>query len=142
MATQTLLAFLTVMSKHRKRTTEEKKENEIRAMTQALAKPRQIQSSLRNMNPSNNIDIKDIHNERFAHKKEKLGGLTPVQALLRDLDEYNAKQSAEADRYLQEFTLDSENRVDFLFFAHPLSLKMLRKSNEVLGSTTRSHSYH
>ena len=34
--------------------------------------------------------------------------------------------------FFNEFTPDEENRVNFLFLAHPLSMQMLSKSNKVL----------
>lgn len=87
--------------------------------------------------------VTDIYNERQLYKQEKLGGLTPVQALLRDLEVFNETKNCDNEKYVIEYTLDSDNRVDFLFFSHPLSLAMLRKNYEVLliDATYKTNKY-
>lgn len=117
-------------------------------MTEALATPRQIQTALNEATMRNGLEmhtsISDIYNDRKAFKKERLGDLTPIQALLCDLEQYNDDRNAQEDQeYIFEFTLDQENNLDFLFFAHPLSLSMLRKNPEILllDATYKTNKY-
>ena len=120
----------------------------IRTMSVAQVAPKKIQTALRQFSEEkgtqNHTSASDIYNERQKYNTEKLCRLSPVQPLLRELEEFNHAKSDEEERFVYRFTLDAENSVDYLFIAHPLSMRMLRKSNECLliDSTYKTNKYH
>jgi hypothetical protein len=74
------------------------------------------------------VDIKDIYNEKLKYKKEKLAGLTPTQALLKQRETY---EGPEHEKYEYSFQLNG-NRVSHLFFMHPDSIRMLQQHPNVI----------
>ena len=76
------------------------------------------------------ISLKDIYNERQLNKKQLLGSLTPVQALLEALNEYRGNDFKL--RYYFAHKEDDSNYLKYLFFAHLESLKYLQKNPNIL----------
>ena len=67
------------------------------------------------------ISIQDIYNERKVHKKRALGGLTSIQALIKALSDYGSDDPE--SKYYFAHEEDDSNRVKYLFFAYPESIK-------------------
>ena len=67
------------------------------------------------------ISLKDIYNERQANKKQLLGGLSSIQALLKALREHGGDDLE--SKYYFAHEEDDRNHVKYLFFAHLESLK-------------------
>ena len=76
------------------------------------------------------ISLRDIYNERQLNKKQLLGGLSPIQALLNALNKHRGDDLESKDYFAHKE--DDSNRLKYLFFAHPESLKYLQKDPNVL----------
>ena len=76
------------------------------------------------------ISLKDIYNERQLNKKQLLGGLLPVQALLKALNKYGGDNLK--SKYYSAHKEDNSNYLKYLFFAYPESLKYFQKNPNVL----------
>jgi hypothetical protein len=76
------------------------------------------------------ISIQDIYNERQANKKKLLSGLSSVQALLKALDKHGGDNPE--SKYYFAYEEDDRDRVKYLFFTHPESLKYFQKNPDVL----------
>ena len=76
------------------------------------------------------ISLKDIYNERQLNKKQLLGGLTPVQALLKALNKHGGDDLEL--KYYFAYKEDNSNYLKSLFFAYLESLKYLQKNPDVL----------
>jgi hypothetical protein len=60
------------------------------------------------------ISLRDIYNERQLNKKQLLGGLLPVQALLKALNEYGGDDLE--SKYYSAHKEDNSNNLKYLFF--------------------------
>ena len=67
------------------------------------------------------ISLKDIYNERQLNKKQLLSGLSPVQALLKALNEYRGDNLKL--KYYFMYEEDDSNNLKYLFFTYLESLK-------------------
>ena len=67
------------------------------------------------------ISLKDIYNKRQANKKQLLGGLSFIQALLKALRE--PKGDNLKSKYYFAYKEDNYNYIKYLFFAYLKSLK-------------------
>ena len=67
------------------------------------------------------ISLKDIYNKRQANKKQLLGGLFSIQALLKALREYRGDDLKL--KYYFAHKEDDHNYIKYLFFAYLESLK-------------------
>jgi MULE transposase domain len=67
--------------------------------------------------------MSDIYNVRKAQKREALGGRTPAQVLVYEL---------EKSEYQHQIKVDDIGRISHVFFAHPTSLLLLKKFPTVL----------
>jgi len=76
------------------------------------------------------ISIQDIYNERQANKKKLLNGLSSVQALLKALNKHGGDDPK--SKYYFAHKEDDRDRVKYLFFAHPESLKYFQKNPNIL----------
>jgi hypothetical protein len=106
----------------------------IQRMVDAECSPRQILSTLL-AQESITITSQDIYNEIKAHRKQKLGGLSPTQALLLALEEYGIDENGQSNpdrEYYHEKKLGNDNKLSHLFFAHPASISLLKKYPDVL----------
>ena len=111
---------------YRQRTEETKKT--IADMSASSINPSKILTNL--LKKDITISIQDIYNERQANKKKLLGGLSSVQALLKALDEHGGDDPE--SKYYFAHEEDDRDRVKYLFFAHPESLKYFQKNPDVL----------
>jgi hypothetical protein len=66
---------------------------------------------------------RDIYNVKAQMRREALGPLTPVQALIRELDQ---------DDWVYQFQKDMDNQITHLFFIRGTSQIMLKTNFEVL----------
>ena len=76
------------------------------------------------------ISLRDIHNKRQLNKKQLLGGLSPVQALLNTLNKHRGDNLE--SKYYFAHKEDNSNHLKYLFFAHLESLKYLQKNSNIL----------
>ena len=67
------------------------------------------------------ISLKDIYNEWQLNKKQLLGGLLPMQALLKALNEHKGDDLEL--KYYSTHKEDDSNYLKYLFFAYLESLK-------------------
>ena len=89
------------------------------------------------------ITRKDIVNERQRLRKEQLDGLSPTQAMLVSLEEYNKDEKDR--RYVYSYHLHPDTQeVDYLFFAHPGSVELLIDNYDVImiDSTYSTNKYN
>ena len=98
---------------------------------------KQILSSLRLNGNSNNplLKPKDIYNQQANHRSEKLGPLTPIQSLMRELHHH--------ENWWMAYGADHANQIERLFFVKTTSYKVLKQNHEVLlmDSTYKTNSY-
>jgi hypothetical protein len=87
-------------------------------------KPSQILSRICIDQPEASLKPQDIYNARAVFRKARLGGLSPVQALVQSLYE-----SPDWEYAMEKDLFD---RVTHLFFAHRESLELLKLYPEVL----------
>jgi len=111
---------------YRQRTEETKKT--IADISASSIAPSKILTSL--LKKDITISLRDIYNERQLNKKQLLDGLTPVQALLKALNEHGGDDLE--SKYYFAHKEDDSNHLKYLFFAHSESLKYLQKNPDVL----------
>ncbi|KAK9376442.1 uncharacterized protein V1513DRAFT_245649, partial [Lipomyces chichibuensis] len=85
---------------------------------------RETVRTLRQLDPGTSVTRRDIHNLRADIKRKELDGLSPIQALLFQLDE-------DSD-YISFNKRDENQRVIRLLFMHKSSIEMLRWHSQVL----------
>ena len=80
------------------------------------------------------ISAQDIRNDRVKIKKEHLNGRSPIETLLDDLS---------TSDWIFDVKRDSDNRVQYLFFAHRKQVEMQRANPDVLmmDCTYRTNKY-
>jgi hypothetical protein len=91
-------------------------------LSETGSKPRDILALLRRQYPDTLVSPKDIYNAREALRRHKLGNSTPLQFLLRSLQENHWKHAIKQD---------SEGRVLFFMCAHLESIKYANLYNRV-----------
>jgi hypothetical protein len=106
---------------YRKRTQSEK--NSIQTMTNAEAASKQITTALHQANSSTFITARDIRNERIAIRANYLEDRSPIEALLDDLS---------TSEWIFDIKRDSENHIQYLFFAHSKQVELLLANPDVL----------
>jgi hypothetical protein len=107
---------------HRKRTPADLKT--IDSMTRAGSRPKQIFAAITQQNPETLVTPRDVRTDRQMLRNTQLNGRTPIETLLDDL-----KSSPD---WIYDFKLDSQNRVQNLFFAHRKSIEIYRANFDVL----------
>ncbi|KAK9242958.1 hypothetical protein V1506DRAFT_545859 [Lipomyces tetrasporus] len=95
-----------------------------RGGVKAGIRARETVRTLRQLDPSTSVTRRDIHNLRADIKRKELAGLSPIQALLFQLDE-------DSD-YISFNKRDENQRVIRLLFMHKSSIEMLRWHSQVL----------
>ena len=103
-------------------------------MSQAGSAPKQIMTALYQQNPSTYVAATDIRNVRKLQRAKYLGSRSPVEALLDDLS------TAE---WVFDVKKDSDNRIQYLFFAHQKQVEYLRVNPDVIlmDCTYRTNKY-
>ncbi|SAM04538.1 hypothetical protein [Absidia glauca] len=96
----------------------------VAVMTAAGSQPRQIVTSLRQMNPSVNLTARTIYNERNRIRQAQLDGRTPISALMDEL--------ARTDEYVMDFRVGADDNITHLFFAHNKSIELVKLYGSVL----------
>ena len=105
----------------RKRTPSQK--DSIQSMSRAGVAPKQILTAIRQEDPHTYITARDIWNERTGIRTSYLGERSPIEALLDDLS---------TPEWIFDVRKDSENHVQYLFFAHKKQIELLRANLDVL----------
>jgi hypothetical protein len=96
---------------------------EVGRLLQSGSKPKSILINVMNQDIHSAVIPQTIYNAKQKMRTEILSGRTPMQALLQDLEE---------SEWVMDHSLDEENRVEALFFAHPESIKLCRSYNSVI----------
>src|ERR1051326_3709408 len=119
---------------HRKRTPADL--NTIDSMTRAGSRPKQIFAAITKENPDTLVTPRDVRTDKKTLRNIQLNGRTPTETLLDDL-----KSSPD---WLFDFKLDSQNRLQNLFFAHQKSIEIYRANFDVLimDCTYRTNRYN
>jgi len=106
----------------------------IRSMTRAGSRPTQIQTALQQRNPDTLVTAKDIRTERKKMKMEHLNGRSPIETLLDDLS---------SSEWIYDVKRDSDDRIQYLFFAHQKQVEMQLANPDVLmmDCTYRTNKY-
>jgi hypothetical protein len=106
----------------------------INSMTKAGSAPKQIFTAIRQEDPNTFIACEDIRNDRVSTRARELGPRTPIEALLDTIS---------TDEWVFSVKTDSENRVQYLFFAHQKQVELLRANPDVLmmDCTYRTNKY-
>jgi hypothetical protein len=111
-----------VHSCHRKRTHEEL--NQIEALTQTGQSARVIINTLLQQNSNTTLVSRDIYNERRNIRKEQLGGLTSIEALINTFEE--------DDDWIFEVNIHPETRrVTHLFFALSETINLMKSFPDI-----------
>jgi len=109
---------------HRKRDREDVLSN-VKALSMAGQPARVVMTALLQEHPDTLLVSRDIYNQRAALRRERLGGLTPIEALIKALEEDN--------EWLFEVKIDDETRrVTHLFFTISHSIDLMRSFPDVL----------
>ena len=98
------------------------------------SRPRDILALIKREHPDALVISKDIYNARDALRRQKLGNNTPLELLLKNLQDHFWKYA---------FKQDIEGRILFFMFAHPKSIKYANKYNRVfvLDCTYKTNRY-
>ena len=92
-------------------------------MSEVGSKPRDILALIKREYPNTLVTPRDIYNARSALRRQKLGNCTPLELLLKTLQENHWKYAIKQDH---------EGHVLFFMFAHPESIKYANLYNRVL----------
>jgi transposase-like protein len=107
----------------------------IRSMTQAGNAPKKILTELRQKDPHMLVTANDVRNDRVALRARFLAGRTPIEALLDDL--------SVSSEWQFDVKKDTENRIQYLFFAHSKQIKLQLANPDVvlMDSTYKTNKY-
>lgn len=103
-------------------------------MTAAGITPKNILTSFQQQDPDTLIAPSDIHNDRKTNRANQLGGRSHIEALLDNLS---------TSDWIFDLKKDSENHIQYLFFAHKKQVELLRANPDVLlmDCTYRTNKY-
>jgi hypothetical protein len=106
----------------------------IRAMSDAGTRPMQVLTALQQQDPDTVLTADDVRNDRKKLRREHLNGRSPIEALLDDLS---------TPEWIFDVKRDSENRVQYLFFAHQKQIELQLANPDVLmmDCTYRTNKY-
>ena len=98
--------------------------------------PRYILAQILQRDSSSLITLRDIYNEIFRARKERLGDLTPIEALVAELD-------IDKD-WAMHYITDDEGYIDFVFLAPSEAIDIARASLEIIfiDATYRTNRYN
>ncbi|XP_052175667.1 protein FAR1-RELATED SEQUENCE 5-like [Diospyros lotus] len=101
----------------------EKEKGILKTMSENLVKPKNILMSLKADDENNVTTIKTIYNARQRYKLIEKGGRSQMQQLMKKLRECN---------YVEWHRTDGSNCITDLFWAHPMSIDLLKIFPHVL----------
>jgi hypothetical protein len=106
----------------------------IRSMTRAGSRPMEILTALRQQYPDTLVTATDIRNDRMKMRAEYLNSRSLIETLLDDLS---------SPEWIFDVKRDSDNRVQYLFFAHEKQVEMQCANPDVLmmDCTYRTNKY-
>jgi len=106
----------------------------VRSMTRAGSRPTQILTALQQENPDTLVTAKDIRTDRKKIKMEHMNGRSSIETLLDDLS---------SSEWIYDVKRDSDNRIQYLFFAHQKQVEMQLANPDVLmmDCTYRTNKY-
>jgi len=121
-------------SQYRRPTVEEK--TAIQSLHASGVAPRFIVSTLLERNPDTAVTTREVYNEIAKARKERLNGLTPIEALIMEL--------TNDDSWALNYSTDLEGHVDFLFFAPFDAIDFAQQSPDVIfiDATYRTNRYN
>lgn len=93
--------------------------------TNPAIKPRDIYSSLKKRFPNEVFTLVDIHNYRQRLQRQRLGGFTPTQALLRQFEDNNVW-------HVVRYAADQPDRITALFWSYDWCIEMWKRFPTVL----------
>lgn len=108
----------------------EEVKQKIRDLSAAKLDSRQILTVLRQEQVK--ILDRDVWNERFQWRQEKLNGLLPSEALLLAFDEYGNRTREKFHYQAEAHQINGQSHLRNLFFIHPKSLALLLQNPDVL----------
>ena len=116
-----------------RRLTEEQLQS-ILHLSEIGSRPRDILALIQRQYPNALVSSKDIYNARDALRRQKLGNNTPLEYLLKNLQE---------DSWKYAIKQDSEGHILFFMFAHPESIRYANLYNRVfvLDCTYKTNRY-
>ncbi|KAI9914672.1 hypothetical protein PsorP6_006828 [Peronosclerospora sorghi] len=107
----------------------------IRSLHDSGSAPRFIIAALVERNPECLMSLLDVYNEVARIQKELLGSLSPIEALIIELED---------DTWASHYTTDDEGHVNFLFFALHEEIHLAQPCPDVLfiDATYRTNRYN
>ena len=116
-----------------RRLTEEQLQK-VQHLSEIGSNPRGILALIKREHPNALVTPRDIYNARSALRRQKLGNSTPLEFLLKTLQENHWKYAIKQD---------NEGRVLFFMFAHPESIRYANQYNRVfvLDCTYKTNRY-
>ena len=114
-----------------------KHENDrIDQLTQAGLAPKFIVSALHTENPQTLVGSKEVYNHKVKQKKQQLGDLTPVEALV---DEF-----IKDDNWALRYTTDAAGHINLLFFSYGPAIEITQSSPDIIliDATYRTNRYN
>lgn len=121
-------------SQYRQPTAEEK--TTIQSLHESGVAPRFIVSTLLERNLDTAVTTREVYNEIAKARKERLNGLTPIEALIMEL--------TNDDTWALDYSTDHEGHVNFLFFAPFDAIDFAQQSPDVIfiDATYRTNRYN
>jgi hypothetical protein len=107
----------------------------IRSLHASGSAPRYILTALLERDPNCLISLRDIYNEAARVKRERLGPLSPIEALVTELEE---------DEWASFYSTDNVGHVNILFFALHESIELAQAHPDVIfiDATYRTNRYN
>ena len=120
---------------HRKRQIDDDIRRTIQHQSQAGSRPAQVINSLQLHRPNIMCTAQDIYNIKQNIKRQKLGCLTPIQALIQHLDS--------SDSWGYAYAIDQSNHVTHLYCIHEESRRLIKRypNSLVLDCTYKTNRY-
>jgi MULE transposase domain len=97
--------------------------------------PKDIVAHLRDLDPNTLITSQEVKNQRFLHKRSKIGDITPIEALVEQLQQ---------EKWALQYSTTDDGHINLLFFAYDPAIQLARAYPEVLliDATYRTNRYN